>query len=164
MDGTYIRWQLRNRCLRKEQSLLFQLVKAFDQIESSRKSEFFTEDTERSMYYRKSVLHLLKHIFHIRLRRCSRDLRQYTVHPVPYNFSTIVDNSISLNVSYIYLQVRKESKVFKSCSFDIITEVVNEWVRILVGFGSTGSTTLHVMTCAYLFVPQPMRLYGRAGP
>ena len=33
-NGTYIRWQLRNWWARKEQYLLFDLSKAFDQIES----------------------------------------------------------------------------------------------------------------------------------
>ena len=31
--------------------------------------------TERSICYRKSVLHLLKHMFHVYLSRCSTDLR-----------------------------------------------------------------------------------------
>ena len=39
--GTYIRWSLRNRCTRKEQSLLFNLFKAFDPVESTHKSDFF---------------------------------------------------------------------------------------------------------------------------
>ena len=30
--GTYIRWVFRNRCARKEQALLFDLFKAFDEI------------------------------------------------------------------------------------------------------------------------------------
>ena len=30
IHGTYIRLQLRNRCVRKEQSLLFDLFKSFD--------------------------------------------------------------------------------------------------------------------------------------
>ena len=38
--------------------------------------------TRRFMYYRKSVLHLRKHVFHARLSKCSTDLRQYSVHPV----------------------------------------------------------------------------------
>ena len=38
--------------------------------------------TERFIYYRKSVPHLLKRMFHVRLSRCSTDLRLYTVHPV----------------------------------------------------------------------------------
>ena len=33
--GTCIRWYLRNRCAPREQSLLFDLFKAFDQIASS---------------------------------------------------------------------------------------------------------------------------------
>ena len=39
--GTYIRGQLRYRCARTEQSLLFSLIKAFDQIQSSHTSDFF---------------------------------------------------------------------------------------------------------------------------
>ena len=38
--------------------------------------------TERSICYRKSVLQLLKHMFHVHLKRCSTDLRSYTIHPV----------------------------------------------------------------------------------
>ena len=38
--GIYIRWYLRSRCARKEQSLLFDLYKAFDQIESIQKLNF----------------------------------------------------------------------------------------------------------------------------
>ena len=33
--GTYIRWKIRYRCTRKKESLLFELFKAFHQIESS---------------------------------------------------------------------------------------------------------------------------------
>ena len=36
-----IRWKLRNWRTRKEQSLLFDLCKAFDYIESSHQSDFF---------------------------------------------------------------------------------------------------------------------------
>ena len=39
--GAYIRWYLINRCARKEQSLLFNLYKAFDQFESRHKSGIF---------------------------------------------------------------------------------------------------------------------------
>ena len=38
--GTYIRWYLINICAREEQSLLFDLFKASDSIESSHKSNF----------------------------------------------------------------------------------------------------------------------------
>ena len=43
--GTYIRWALRIRRARKVQTLLFDMFKAFDQIETSRKSDFFSEKT-----------------------------------------------------------------------------------------------------------------------
>ena len=39
--GTYVYWLLRNRCALMEKSLLFDRFKAFDQIESSHKSDFF---------------------------------------------------------------------------------------------------------------------------
>ena len=40
--GFYIKWHLRNGCARKKQYMLFDLIKAFDQIESSiNKSDFF---------------------------------------------------------------------------------------------------------------------------
>ena len=39
--GIYIRLLLRNRFARKEQSLLFDLFKTFNKIESSYKSDFF---------------------------------------------------------------------------------------------------------------------------
>ena len=43
-DGAYIRWYLRNGSAHKEQSLLFDLFKALDKIESSTKSgDFFQE-------------------------------------------------------------------------------------------------------------------------
>ena len=38
---TYIRWLLINRCEHKEQSLLFDLYKAFELFESSHKSDIF---------------------------------------------------------------------------------------------------------------------------
>ena len=38
--------------------------------------------TERFTYYRKSVMHLLKHMFHVHLSRCSTYFRKYTIHPV----------------------------------------------------------------------------------
>ena len=40
--GTYIRWWLKKGCAGKEQSLLFDLFKAFDYIESSHKSDVFS--------------------------------------------------------------------------------------------------------------------------
>ena len=43
-QGIYIRWQLRNRCERKEQSLLFDLSNALDKIESIHKSDFFSSE------------------------------------------------------------------------------------------------------------------------
>ena len=39
--GTYIRWYLRNRCARKEQSLLFDLFKAFDNFKANYTGYFF---------------------------------------------------------------------------------------------------------------------------
>ena len=45
--------------------------------------------TERFIYYRKSVLHLLKRMFHAHLSRCSTDLRLYTVNPVPRHWQLI---------------------------------------------------------------------------
>ena len=39
--GAYIRQSLSNRCARKEQSLLFDMFKPFNKIESSHKSDFF---------------------------------------------------------------------------------------------------------------------------
>ena len=42
---TYIRYENRKICARKEQSLLFDLFKAFDLFEKSHKSSFFSENT-----------------------------------------------------------------------------------------------------------------------
>ena len=39
--GTYIRWYPINRCARQEQSLLFDLYKAFDKLVSSHKHNIF---------------------------------------------------------------------------------------------------------------------------
>ena len=38
--GFYIKWHLRNGCARKKQYMLFDLIKAFDQIERSHKYFF----------------------------------------------------------------------------------------------------------------------------
>ena len=38
LHGTYVRWKLRNRCAPKQQSLLFDILKAFNEIKSSHKS------------------------------------------------------------------------------------------------------------------------------
>ena len=43
--GIYISWYIINRWARKEQSLLFDLYKAFDQFESRHKSGILPENT-----------------------------------------------------------------------------------------------------------------------
>mgnify|MGYP007048726487 CR=1 FL=1 len=40
--------------------------------------------TRRFIHYRKSVQHLRKRMFHVRLSRCSTGLRWYSFHPVSY--------------------------------------------------------------------------------
>ena len=40
--STYVRWQIRNRCARKEQSLLFDLFTAFDQLKHKSQNLFFS--------------------------------------------------------------------------------------------------------------------------
>ena len=40
--GTCITWKLRNSCARMVQSMLFNLFRAFDPIESSHKTDFFS--------------------------------------------------------------------------------------------------------------------------
>ena len=47
-----------------------------------RKPMYTVHHTERSIYYRKSVLFLGRRMFHVRLSRCSTELRYYSVHPV----------------------------------------------------------------------------------
>ena len=48
--GTYIRWYLINSCACKKQSLLFDLVKAFAQIESNHKSESYFPSCFRNIF------------------------------------------------------------------------------------------------------------------
>ena len=54
--------KLRNKCIQKEQSLLFDLFKAFDQIESSHRPIFFPAKTIFSSIRAQHVLnyHLLQ--------------------------------------------------------------------------------------------------------
>ena len=63
--GTYIRWQLRNRCARYEQSLSFNLYKEFGLIDSSHNLSFFSP--KRSIF----------------LHECA------TYNELPYNLTTM---------------------------------------------------------------------------
>ena len=55
--------------------------------------------TRRFIYYRKSVLHLRKRMFHVRLSRCSTYLRQYSVHPVCISYCVSVCFPVCLPLS-----------------------------------------------------------------
>ena len=58
------------------------MVNNNNSISILRKETKEQDSTECFIFYRKSVLHLLMHMFHVHLSRYSTDLRKYTVHPV----------------------------------------------------------------------------------
>ena len=120
---TYIRWSLRNRCTSRQQSLLFDLFKAFGQIESSHKSEFLFPKRLTFLYLCGTYSEVLSNISTIQrtlFQRHKSDYKLWRLLSSGWLGFHILNLNVNINIGIKQRNVEAYTVQFYRCPYDFL--------------------------------------------